>query len=85
MANVITIHFTPLFGILFFFLNHVVFFNLLLVLVEQYTNYDVSLNDMWVMRGSTAVLRCVINPPYVTEYVKVIGWTRGDMELRSGQ
>ncbi|XP_055866242.1 cell adhesion molecule DSCAM-like isoform X4 [Biomphalaria glabrata] len=53
------------------------------VLVEQYTNYDVSLNDMWVMRGSTAVLRCVINPPYVTEYVKVIGWTRGDMELRS--
>ncbi|CAL1548258.1 unnamed protein product, partial [Lymnaea stagnalis] len=56
---------------------------LLTVLVEQYTNYDVAPNDLWVMRGSTAVLRCVINPHYVTEYVKVIGWARGDMELYS--
>ncbi|XP_059143240.1 cell adhesion molecule DSCAM-like [Physella acuta] len=35
------------------------------------------------MRGSTAVLRCTINPTYVTDYVKVIAWTRGDRELYS--
>lgn len=55
------------------------------VLVEQYTNYEVTLNDKWVMRGSTAVLRCTINPNYVTDYVKVIAWTRGDRELYSGK
>lgn len=55
------------------------------VLVEQYTNYEVSLNDKWVMRGSTAVFRCAINPLYVTDYVKVIGWTRGDRKLYSGE
>ncbi|GFO29921.1 Down syndrome cell adhesion molecule [Plakobranchus ocellatus] len=53
------------------------------VLVEQYMQYDVALNNKWVMRGGTAVLRCVINPPYVTDYVKVIGWKRSDRELRS--
>ena len=55
------------------------------VLVEQYTQYDVALNNKWVMRGGTAVLRCVINPPYVTDYVKVIGWKRAGHDLHSSK
>ncbi|KAK3760237.1 hypothetical protein RRG08_052186 [Elysia crispata] len=53
------------------------------VLVEQYTQYHVTLNDEWVMRGGTTALRCVIDPTYVTDYVKVIGWKRAGHELHS--
>ncbi|RUS90023.1 hypothetical protein EGW08_002210, partial [Elysia chlorotica] len=53
------------------------------VLVEQYTQYHVTLNDDWVMRGGTTVLRCVIDPTYVTDYVKVIGWKKAGHELQS--
>ncbi|KAK3760239.1 hypothetical protein RRG08_052187 [Elysia crispata] len=53
------------------------------ILVEQYTQYHVTLNDEWVMRGGTTALRCVIDPTYVTDYVKVIGWKRAGHELHS--
>ncbi|GFR74889.1 down syndrome cell adhesion molecule [Elysia marginata] len=49
----------------------------------EYTHYDVTLNNKWVTRGGTAVLRCVISPSYVTDYVKVIGWQRAGHALHS--
>jgi len=36
------------------------------------------------MRGSTATFRCIINPPYVKEYIKIVGWTQGTKEIVAG-
>ncbi|XP_055958792.1 cell adhesion molecule DSCAM [Patella vulgata] len=54
------------------------------VLVEQYKNYNVQLNDKWVMEGATAVLKCDVNPYYVQDYVSVIGWTLGTRPIVPG-
>ncbi|PVD26143.1 hypothetical protein C0Q70_13812 [Pomacea canaliculata] len=51
------------------------------VLVDQYRNYDVQLNDKWVIRGNTAVMRCLIFPTYVTAHVEVTGWTQSTKKI----
>ncbi|ESO90667.1 hypothetical protein LOTGIDRAFT_163887 [Lottia gigantea] len=54
------------------------------LLVDQYKNYNVQLNDKWVMEGATAVLKCVVNPYYVKDYVQVIGWTQRNHPIVAG-
>lgn len=54
------------------------------VLVDQYRNYDVQLNDKWVIRGNTAVMRCLIFPTYVTAHVEVTGWTQSTKKIYPG-
>ncbi|OWF38939.1 Down syndrome cell adhesion molecule [Mizuhopecten yessoensis] len=47
------------------------------VLVDEYTTYHLTSNEVWAMRGSTAVFRCSINPYFVKDYVKIVGWVQG--------
>ena len=55
------------------------------VLIDQYKTYNLQLTDVWVMRGSTATFRCIINPPYVKQYIKIVGWTQGTKEIVAGE
>ena len=55
------------------------------VLVDQYRNYDVQLNDKWVIRGNTAVMRCLIFPTYVKAHVQVTGWTQSTKKIYPGK
>ena len=54
------------------------------VIVEQIQRFIVQLNDVWVMRGGTAVFSCEVNPQYVRDYVKVTGWTQEPVEIEPG-
>ena len=54
------------------------------MIVEQLQRFIVQLNDVWAMRGGTAVFSCEVNPQYVRDYVKVTGWTKGDKEIQPG-
>ena len=55
------------------------------MLVDQYRNYDVQLNDKWVIRGNTAVMRCLIFPTYVKAHVQVTGWTQSTKKIYPGK
>ncbi|XP_077985299.1 cell adhesion molecule DSCAM-like [Glandiceps talaboti] len=46
-------------------------------------SYHVEVNDEHVMRGNTAVFKCLI-PIHVKSYVKVTEWTRGTTVLSTG-
>lgn len=54
------------------------------VIVEQLRRFNVQLNDVWVMRGGTAVFSCEVNPQYARDYVRVAGWTRDSEEVQAG-
>ena len=58
---------------------------LLPVIVEQLRRFNVQLNDVWVMRGGTAVFSCNVNPQYARDYVRVAGWTQGSTEVQAGK
>ncbi|CAE1158841.1 DSCAM [Acanthosepion pharaonis] len=51
------------------------------VVVDKDNTYNVQLNNVWVMRGGTAVLKCLINPHFVNEYIKVTEWTQGSVSI----
>ena len=55
------------------------------VIVEQLERFSVNVNDIWVMRGGTAVFTCDINPPFWKDYVKVTGWTKGANQIQPGK
>ncbi|OPL20938.1 hypothetical protein AM593_07185, partial [Mytilus galloprovincialis] len=55
------------------------------VLIDDYKTYNLQLTDVWAMKGSTATFRCVINPSYVKEYIKVVGWTQGTKPIVPGE
>uniref|UniRef100_A0A0L8HWP1 Ig-like domain-containing protein n=1 Tax=Octopus bimaculoides TaxID=37653 RepID=A0A0L8HWP1_OCTBM len=46
------------------------------VVVDRYKVYNVQLNDVWVISNGTAILKCLINPRFVNEYIKVTKWTQ---------
>lgn len=54
------------------------------VLIDDYKTYNLQLTDVWAMKGSTATFTCVINPSYVKEYIKVVGWTQGTKPIVPG-
>ncbi|XP_013413706.1 Down syndrome cell adhesion molecule homolog, partial [Lingula anatina] len=52
------------------------------VLIEQYKSYNVRVNDVWAMRGTTAVFRCEINPYIVKDYVNITGWWKSNTVIK---
>ncbi|XP_064598583.1 cell adhesion molecule Dscam1-like [Liolophura sinensis] len=54
------------------------------VLSDQSNSYSVILNDVYVMRGGTAVFRCDIYPTYIRSYIRVVRWTKGTKSVSSG-
>lgn len=55
------------------------------VLSDQSNSYSVILNDVYVMRGGTAVFRCDIYPTYIRSYIRVVRWTKGTKSVSSGK
>ncbi|KAK3107290.1 hypothetical protein FSP39_011199 [Pinctada imbricata] len=55
------------------------------VLVDDYKTSNLQLSDEWVMRGGTAVFKCIINPHYVKQYLKVVSWTQGTKPIYAGE
>lgn len=54
------------------------------VRVEDYVTYDLQLSDVWSVRGSTAVFKCIMNPYYVKDYIHVVGWSKGTKPIQAG-
>ncbi|XP_052806024.1 LOW QUALITY PROTEIN: cell adhesion molecule DSCAM-like [Mya arenaria] len=54
------------------------------VLVGQLEQFTVSVHDVWVMRGGTAVLQCDINPSFWRDHVNVTSWTHGAQTIKQG-
>ncbi|GAB1598659.1 Down syndrome cell adhesion molecule-like isoform X2, partial [Argonauta hians] len=54
------------------------------VVVDRYKVYNVQLNDVWVISNGTAILKCLINPRFVNEYIKVTKWTKNSMPVTEG-
>lgn len=54
------------------------------VLVEDYVTYNLQLSDVWSVRGSTAVFKCIINPYFVKDYIHVVGWSKGTKAIQTG-
>jgi len=54
------------------------------VLLSRYKTFNVRVNDAYVTRGNTAVVRCSVNPYYVRDYVTVKSWTQGSDTLTTG-
>ncbi|KAL5020556.1 hypothetical protein ScPMuIL_003448 [Solemya velum] len=54
------------------------------VMVDQYEEFSVELHDEWVMRGSAAVFECKVNPVFVKDYVRVVGWSIGSKDIVPG-
>ncbi|KAJ8316349.1 hypothetical protein KUTeg_006363 [Tegillarca granosa] len=52
------------------------------VLVEQYRSYNLQLSDVWAQISGTAIFRCVINPVFAKEYIKVVRWTQGTKRIK---
>lgn len=55
-----------------------------LVLLSRYKTFNVRVNDVYVTRGNTAVVRCFVDPYYVRDYVIVKSWTQGEDTLTTG-
>lgn len=55
------------------------------VMVDQYEEFSVELHDEWVMRGSAAVFECKVNPVFVKDYVRVVGWSIGSKDIVPGK
>jgi len=54
------------------------------VLLSRYETFNVRVNDVYVTRGNTAVVRCFVDPYYVRDYVTVKSWTQGSDSLTTG-
>jgi len=54
------------------------------VLLSRYKTFNVRVNDVYVTRGNTAVVRCFVNPYYVRDYVTVKSWIQGSDVLTTG-
>jgi len=54
------------------------------VLLSRYKTFNVRVNDVYVTRGNTAVVRCSVNPYYVRDYVTVKSWSQGSDTLTTG-
>lgn len=54
------------------------------MLLSRYQTFNVRVNDVYVTRGNTAVVRCFVDPYYVRDYVTVKSWTQGSDVLTTG-
>ena len=54
------------------------------VLLSRYKTFNVRVNDVYVTRGNTAVVKCFVDPYYVRDYVAVKSWTQGRDILTTG-
>lgn len=45
--------------------------NILISAVNQY--YEAILHDMFVIRGNTAIFKCIV-PSFVADYISVVSW-----------
>jgi len=55
------------------------------VKTESYGEYDVYTQNVWVMRGNTAVFTCDIRPSFVRPFVNVHSWFVDFEEITSGK
>ena len=54
------------------------------VLISAYERFNLRVNDVFVSKNNTAVLRCEVNPYYVRDYVKVESWTKNGRPIITG-
>lgn len=40
-------------------------------------DYEVRVNDEFVLRGNTAILKCIV-PSFVTDFISVVAWIIDD-------
>lgn len=54
------------------------------VLIDDYKSYNLQLNDVWAMKGGTAIFKCNINPFFVNDYISIVSWTQGTKSISAG-
>lgn len=56
---------------MFWYIVKIHYLNILIPAVNQY--YEAILHDMFVIRGNTAIFKCIV-PSFVADYVSVVSW-----------